>query len=379
MKKTSDRVEAPRKLVMPTAGDFVQTAADRVGPLAQSAADRVGPLAGLARDRVSPYAQQAAAVVSPFAASAIGAMMPLAQQAADKLTPLAGSAKLRGGQAAQDAVEHYGPVVEDVLAKVGPAIELAREKVSADLLPKLTGALSAAASAPIVTEVVSRGQATLAAARGELTLPPPKKEKKGSWPKRLGIGAAVAAVAYVLARRLLGSKDSDWQAARPTTPYAPPTPAPRDSGSVSNASIFAAEEPPAETPTDPSEAGDDPQSGPSAHSEYIEANGEAEPDQPAEGGEAEAEDDPVVSELSDAAESTVVSGAGGTPAEDEGRIWSAGVYTGSEPPEGFVIKGNERSMKYHLPDSAGYVRTIAEVWFDSEEAAQAAGFVRAQP
>ena len=51
---------------------------------------------------------------------------------------------------------------------------------------------------------------------------------------------------------------------------------------------------------------------------------------------------------------------------------------GSEPPEGYVIKGNERSKKYHVPESGGYGRTIAEVWFNSEEAAQQAGFVRAQ-
>ena len=59
--------------------------------------------------------------------------------------------------------------------------------------------------------------------------------------------------------------------------------------------------------------------------------------------------------------------------------WSGeGVYVGHEPPEGFVIKGNERSKKYHVPESAGYGRTVAEVWFNSEEAAQQAGFVRAQ-
>jgi hypothetical protein len=55
-----------------------------------------------------------------------------------------------------------------------------------------------------------------------------------------------------------------------------------------------------------------------------------------------------------------------------------GVYVGSDPPEGYNIKGNERSRKYHLPESGGYGRTTAEVWFNSEEAAQAAGFVRAQ-
>ena len=33
---------------------------------------------------------------------------------------------------------------------------------------------------------------------------------------------------------------------------------------------------------------------------------------------------------------------------------------GAEPPEGFDIKGNERSMKYHLQGSGGYERTITD-------------------
>ena len=58
--------------------------------------------------------------------------------------------------------------------------------------------------------------------------------------------------------------------------------------------------------------------------------------------------------------------------------YGEGSYVGAEPPEGFDIKGNERSMKYHLQGSGGYERTITDVWFDSTEAAERAGFVRAQ-
>ncbi|CRK60047.1 LSU ribosomal protein L4p (L1e) [Alloactinosynnema sp. L-07] len=46
---------------------------------------------------------------------------------------------------------------------------------------------------------------------------------------------------------------------------------------------------------------------------------------------------------------------------------------GSQP-EGFPIKGNADSMLYHVPDSAFYDRTVAEVWFTTAEAAEAAGF-----
>ena len=64
---------------------------------------------------------------------------------------------------------------------------------------------------------------------------------------------------------------------------------------------------------------------------------------------------------------------------------TSGKYAGSSvpledasvAPEGFPIKGNEDSMKYHTPDSQWFEQTIAEVWFDTEESAIAAGFTKA--
>jgi ribosomal protein L17 len=46
----------------------------------------------------------------------------------------------------------------------------------------------------------------------------------------------------------------------------------------------------------------------------------------------------------------------------------------SETPDGFPIKGNADSMLYHVPGSSFYDRTVAEVWFATAEAAEAAGF-----
>ncbi len=43
-------------------------------------------------------------------------------------------------------------------------------------------------------------------------------------------------------------------------------------------------------------------------------------------------------------------------------------------PEGFPIKGNAESKLYHNEDSPFYGRTKAEVWFATDEAAEAAGF-----
>jgi large subunit ribosomal protein L4 len=49
---------------------------------------------------------------------------------------------------------------------------------------------------------------------------------------------------------------------------------------------------------------------------------------------------------------------------------------GDEMPDGFPIKGNASSKLYHLPETSFYNRTVAEVWFATEEAAKSAGFAR---
>ncbi|RZS37152.1 large subunit ribosomal protein L17 [Herbihabitans rhizosphaerae] len=46
----------------------------------------------------------------------------------------------------------------------------------------------------------------------------------------------------------------------------------------------------------------------------------------------------------------------------------------NEQPEGFPVKGNADSKLYHVPGSAFYDRTVAEVWFADAEAAEKAGF-----
>jgi len=46
-------------------------------------------------------------------------------------------------------------------------------------------------------------------------------------------------------------------------------------------------------------------------------------------------------------------------------------------PDGFDIKGNADSMKYHQPDGRWYEKTVAEVYFATTEAAEVAGFTEA--
>ncbi|WP_082623887.1 30S ribosomal protein S2, sunset domain variant [Nocardioides sp. Soil805] len=57
---------------------------------------------------------------------------------------------------------------------------------------------------------------------------------------------------------------------------------------------------------------------------------------------------------------------------------SAAALEDGSAPEGFEIKGNENSKKFHASTSPWFDRTNADVWFRTAEAAEAAGFVNAE-
>ena len=68
------------------------------------------------------------------------------------------------------------------------------------------------------------------------------------------------------------------------------------------------------------------------------------------------------------------------PAETDAELPSgahAAPADADEAPEGFPIKGNADSMKFHEPDGQWFDQTVAELWFDTAESAEAAGYTRA--
>ena len=107
----------------------------------------------------------------------------------------------------------------------------------------------------------------------------------------------------------------------------------------------------------------------------------ASPRRAAPAATAPAEESPaeeLVSDTEDLDESTEAEQAPSDDTSDEeAKEYGEGSYRGVEPPAGFDIKGNEDSMKFHTTESQWYEQTIAEVWFDSEKAAEAAGFTKA--
>jgi len=78
---------------------------------------------------------------------------------------------------------------------------------------------------------------------------------------------------------------------------------------------------------------------------------------------------PVVERLADKAEKADKAEYAGAVRLEEGAT--------DAPDDDHLVKGNEDSMKYHVPGSRWYDATVAEVWFASAEDAEAAGFAPA--
>jgi small subunit ribosomal protein S2 len=135
----------------------------------------------------------------------------------------------------------------------------------------------------------------------------------------------------------------------------------------------------AATATGDAAAGDAP-----AETPVAEATGAAtEATEATEAGETPAAETPateVADEASDAGvvETTPLSEPIGEQVAGEFGPDSAAPLEDGSAPEGFEVKGNKNSMKFHAPSSPWYSRTNAEVWFRTAEAAEAAGFANAE-
>lgn len=249
---------------------------------------------------------------------------PLLDQSKERFAPLATEARARGSEYAHQAA-----------VAVAPALAAAKGRYD-DMIPRVTEALENLANNPNAQEAHYRSVAAMKALRGDLQLSKkdrkklhqesmaqiralrdtaePTPKKKGKLIPLLLLGA-LGGLAFVAWKKLFGGQETDWQT-HTSSAYQASTGEPQASQSF------------------------------------------GEPvDVPAAGVE------------------TPVGAADTAPTAPK---YGEGAYVGSEPPEGYTIKGNERSMKYHTAETGGYERTIADVWFNSEEAAEAAGFAKAQ-
>lgn len=275
----------------------------------------------------------------------------LVSDAGRTVGPYAQDARKRSAKFAARRVDAWEPHVRGALGRIAPAVDAARDKVNDNILPHLQALLDEVAENPYVAEGTKRGKAAVQALRGEVQ-PAPKK-KRGFF-KTAGVVLLVgslAAGAVAAVRHFLTPKDDGWTAHEPSRAY------------VNNTAGFAS------TNGTPSNANQAPTDGIDVQTDK--------------------DNDPIVSENevsdpvrtkgdSDQVVGAPVASADDDTASSEASQHGEGSYVGSNPPAGYDIKGNERSKKYHVPGGSGYERTIAEVWFNSEEAAQSAGFSKAQ-
>lgn len=311
--------------------DGTQTAVEYLSPYVEQVLREGGELADQTYSRLRPVLKDARIWGARLASDTFDKVYPVIDDALDKVTP-----------AVDATVKRVAPAVEDVLHRIPPTVESARGMVQDDLLPRLADLLQDLARQPLAKEL--RIAVASAALAKELEKSSKGKRKGGGWRtfgKVLLAGAVLGGVVVAL-RKLMADPSTGWE-----------THAPKDTAYVADPVADVAD----------------------AVEDVVE-------DVVDEATEVVADVTDKVEETTDGIEEKLAKlaedadGGDASPLADS--PYGEGSYVGAEPPEGFSIKGNDRSMKYHVPGGSAYERTIAEVWFDSEDAAKAAGFVRAQ-
>ncbi len=252
---------------------------------------------------------------------------------ADFIAPHAKKAANAASETFDDVSRAYkknvAPAVDKAVSKVQPAVSNAyhdvAKAVDKEVVPRIQKAWKQAQLNPTVQEATDRGAAAVAALRGDLSLPKPvlpEPRRRRRWLRGTflfaGLAAAVAGVVWFV-RSFLGDQEDGW------TPQEP------------NRKFNEAWEKSAEEVKEKVE-------------EVV---------------------DKVTDTDSDSEEAK-------PKRSEQDTEYGEGAYVGDEPPADYIYKGNERSMKYHVPGTGGYEACNADVWFNSEEAAQKAGFVKAQ-
>lgn len=269
------------------------------------------------------------------------------ETAREKLGPVVAEAREKAGPALADAREQAAVQLADAREKAGPALADAREKAAEQLADAKKKA------APVIAEG-RKGAAKKAAsgkamaAAGLATIAPgmaPQKKKGGRLKKVLLLGGLLA-IGGVVFKKLRGDRSqSNWQSS-----YTPSTSG--SAGTVSDSPAAGSAAAAASASADdagaasPDEALSDAAAGP-----HVDTT----PDAPAE-----VVDLPVQENQPEYGDGAARSNPGG-----------------GAPDASYTIKGVEKSQEFHTPGSPSYDGTVAEVWFQSEEAAEAHGFSRA--
>jgi len=263
--------------------------------------------------------------------------------------------------AAHTAREKAGPLIQDARDRAVPLLNEARENAAPLLAQgRSLAAEKAAQASAIAAERAATGRDLAQARLAELNGEAPKKRHRLRKLVLLGAVAGLGAVAY---KKVNG--DDGWQAsyAPEPPPAAPPKPSSSSSSSTAAPAVSTPAAPTVEavipTPADDA-AGASPDE---AMSDAVETPHEAtDPDHPAD----------VVSLTGETEAPTTADEAASKSTYGPGSALP--LAGGASPDPAYTIKGNADSMLFHTTESPWFNRTIAEVWFTDERAAEAAGF-----
>jgi len=365
------------KKLLAAVEDGTQTAVEYLTPYVEQALREGGELADQTYTKLRPVLNDARVRGARIAADTFEKVHPSIDDALDRVSP-----------AVEASVRKVQPAVDDALTRIPPTVDFARSKVQDEFLKNLSKTLAQAAAQPLSTEVKA-AVATAALAKQFSNAVAPKRSGWRTFGKLLLAGALLGGV-IVAIKKLLADPSTGWETHSPRSSYVADPVNPAEEAKQKASAFAAKAKAAAADVVDKAKdvAEDVADKAADLVDDVVESAkdiGEDVADQAKDVADdvadkvddakdlAEDVEDKLakLAEEADAAEGDDASPLAGSP-------YGEGSYVGDEPPEGFVIKGNDRSMKYHLPGSAAYERTIAEVWFASEEAAEAAGFVRAQ-
>ena len=341
--------------------DRSHTAVEYLSPYVEQALREGGELADHTYAKVRPVLKDARIFGARLAADTFDKVHPVIDDALDRVSP-----------AVDATVKRVKPAVDDVLQRIPPTVDYARERVQEDYLPKLADLLSDLARQPLAREL-KLAAATAALSKQIHKVSRPKRSGWKTFGKILLAGAALGAVAAAI-KKLLADPSTGWESHVPSTAYVADPVADAVDDVKDKAADLKAKA--ADVVDDVKDKATDVIDDVTDKVEDVvdDARNKAADvavDMTNSAEEATGDIEQKLDKLADEAE-------GGDAAPLADSPYGTGSYIGDEPPEGYSIKGNDRSMKYHVPGSAAYERTIAEVWFNSEDAAREAGFVRAQ-
>lgn len=314
------------------------------------------------------------------AADAVAATQGLIGRVSSFISPKVAEARERVEPLVADAIDRAAPHVAEVGEKVAPYYEKTREAVVSgydkNVKPHVQEFIDKASENEHLARAAHQGSDAVDKLTSRIDLPTPAmaapKKKRHRLLKGLGVLAVVGGV-VVAVRQLLLPKDDGWTPQEPSTAYT--------DDDASYAYEPSARSELKEDSADTEPGGASKLTEPDTATEHLEpanvtvSTEESDlpggvPDQDSTAGANSEKGSADTREETVDAEPTLLDEANDSHEPTTG-------YRGDNPPEGYTIKGNDRSMKFHVPGGAGYARTNADVWFTTVEEAEAAGFTKA--